>query len=392
MSQKEEVSKALGLAGRIGLLLSSTMTVMAGALVAPAIPAFSEEFSGPNSALLSRMVLTMPGLAVALSSGWIGILSDRFGKKNILLAGLFLYAFFGLSPIFLASVSLILVSRFFLGAAVAMIMTCSTALITGLFMGQARQRYLALQAFFMGLGAFVFLSLGGILSGISWRLTFSLYGSSLIVFLFVYFSVPKVARTWQSLGRQLEARLDWQFWMAVVLGFLGMLLFYLIPLEIPFFLRNELKLESFFVGIAMGVLTLASALTSYCFHLLVSRFGVFLLLIGLFLSMGIGHLSLMLTTSALQSLIGLMWIGVGAGILLPTTISWVTAHQAPSKQGVRIGFVTAGIFLGQFSSPFVWEPVREWMDYNGMFQVAALFSLFIAGALLFGLKIYGRRL
>jgi hypothetical protein len=58
---------------KITLLLASTLTVMAGATIAPSLPAMQDHFSEiANSQFLVKLILTIPALFIALGSPLAG--------------------------------------------------------------------------------------------------------------------------------------------------------------------------------------------------------------------------------------------------------------------------------------------------------------------------------
>ncbi|MEM7762019.1 MAG: MFS transporter, partial [Cyanobacteria bacterium P01_A01_bin.40] len=66
------------------LLLVSTLTVMSGATIAPSLPAMQEHFADvENSALLVRLVLTIPALFIAIGGLFAGQLVDKIGRKPL---------------------------------------------------------------------------------------------------------------------------------------------------------------------------------------------------------------------------------------------------------------------------------------------------------------------
>ena len=129
----------VSLFGQITLLLASTLTVMAGATIAPGLPAMKAAFAAEENAdFLVRLVLTLPALFIVLGAPLAGFLIDRFGRKRLLLFSAILYAAAGSSGFFLNSLMLILIGRALLGFAVAGIMTSVTTLIADYFTGVAR--------------------------------------------------------------------------------------------------------------------------------------------------------------------------------------------------------------------------------------------------------------
>lgn len=67
------------------LLVSNTMTIMAGATIAPSLPEMSRVFQAtPNSEVLCKLVLTVPSLIYCYRCPIIGVLLDRWGRKPVL--------------------------------------------------------------------------------------------------------------------------------------------------------------------------------------------------------------------------------------------------------------------------------------------------------------------
>ncbi len=148
--------------GRSTLLLASGLTVMAGAAVAPALVSISDHFIDEGGepgrvTLLSKLILTLPGLFIAILAPVSGYVLDRVGRRPILLVSLVLYALAGTSGLWLPNLPAILVGRAFLGIATAGVMTAATTLIGDYFQGQERARFMGLQSSFMAAGGIVFL-------------------------------------------------------------------------------------------------------------------------------------------------------------------------------------------------------------------------------------------
>lgn len=71
------------------LILAAVMPAMAIISLVPVMPLLSQEFSSvSNSEALVPIALTIPALCVAIFSPIAGLLSDRIGRKMLLLFGL----------------------------------------------------------------------------------------------------------------------------------------------------------------------------------------------------------------------------------------------------------------------------------------------------------------
>ena len=83
------------------ILLASMMTLMAGAIITPALPGITAAFRDvPNAKLLSQLIVTLPALFIALLSPLAGWVIDRFGRKKLLTVSCMLYAISGVSGYF----------------------------------------------------------------------------------------------------------------------------------------------------------------------------------------------------------------------------------------------------------------------------------------------------
>ena len=170
------------------LLITSSMAVLGGATLAPALPAIQAQFSEiPNVQLLVRFVLTIPALLIAITAPGAGYVVDKFGRKNILIASVILSGLAGLSSFFASSLPIILIGRGFLGIGVAGLMISTTTLITDYYSGTARATFLGFQAGFMGITGTILLIAVGFLADSSWNSPFLIYLLPFPILLFVLF-------------------------------------------------------------------------------------------------------------------------------------------------------------------------------------------------------------
>ena len=94
---------------KITLMAVSTLTVKAGATIAPSLPAMREHFAGvANADYWVRLVLTVPALFIALGAPFVGLIIDRLGRKPLLSLVVFVYGLAGSSGFLLNSLGLIL--------------------------------------------------------------------------------------------------------------------------------------------------------------------------------------------------------------------------------------------------------------------------------------------
>ncbi|MFT4161278.1 MFS transporter, partial [Shinella sp.] len=190
------------------LLFVSTLTIMSGATISASLPGIAARFAEvENVALLSRLVLTLPAVFIALFSPAAGFLVDRFGRKPLLLASLALFAVAGASGLVLDTLPGLLAGRAVLGIAVGGIMTATTALVGDFFQGPARDRYMGLQQAFVGIGGTIFLTGGGFLAEIHWRGPFLIYTAAILLLPAALAFLPEPQRVRRAGATAGEARL-----------------------------------------------------------------------------------------------------------------------------------------------------------------------------------------
>jgi MFS family permease len=371
------------------LLSGSSLTIMSGAIISPSLPAMLEHFSDiPNAEYLVRLVLTLPALFIALLSPVSGLIIDRFGRKFVLLAGLSLYGITGTSAVLLDSIYHILITRAFLGIAVAAIMTTITTLIADYYDGTTRAKLMGLQAASIGVGGMVYLTTGGFLAEISWNAPFIIYITSLLLIPLAFVSIYEpVARNNLSFDeiftRNTQSRQALKKVLPLLLGIymlmlLLQLIFYAVPTQLPFYLHALTGANAIKIGIAIASSTLFSAVASYMYgrlSILISY--IHIVIISLFLT-GTGFTIISYSTSYYQVLIGLFFSGFGVGLFMPNVTMWLSVVAPTAFRGRALGGLTASIFIGHFLSLIIIQPFITHFGFTRTFFFIGLIQICIA--------------
>src|SRR5512144_1869564 len=148
----------------ITLVFLQTLPTLAIAALVPVLPDLFRTFAAvPHGELLVPMVLTVPALCVALFSWLLGYLTDRHGRRRVLLPSLLAFAIFGLGPILVHGLPAILATRFIVGIAEAGILTVGNSLMGDYFGGEERRRWLGRQTIVGPIAAIVYVAVGGTL-------------------------------------------------------------------------------------------------------------------------------------------------------------------------------------------------------------------------------------
>jgi len=374
---------------KTALLLSSTMTVLAGSIIAPSLPGIYEVFrETPNVDVLSRLVLTLPALSIALFAPLSGWILDRFGRKKPFIISLILFVVAGTSGVYLDDLYGILIGRALLGVAVAGIMTTSTTLAGDYFEGEERSAFLGTMSAVMALGGGLFVLLGGVLADMNWRFPFYVYGIAICVIPIVAFALPEPNRTPQHAPTSAGSNTNISIGTIAgiyLLIFVGMLFFYLVPVQIPFFLETlPGDISKTLTGVAISLATLTAAFASIMYQHLKQRLSFSMIFLLAFLLIGIGMLIVYKADSYLRLNVAMLVLGLGAGLLVPNSNLWVISLADITQRGRLIGGLNMALFLGQFFSPIIFRPIQESFGLNAGFGLLGGVSLLICGLILLG--------
>ena len=364
------------------LLAASSLTVMAGATISPSLPQIQDHFIAvPNAEFLSKLILTIPGLIIALVAPLSGLIIDRYGRKKVLIFSLILYGISGFAGFYLSNLTLLLVSRAILGLSVAGTMTTTTTLVGDYFTGYNRRAFLGYQGSFMALGGVVFILMGGYLADFNWRYPFLIYTASFLILpgaIWILYE-PLVKRTEKVLDSDIFFSKRWVFYN-YVLSLITMLIFYMIPVYIPFLLNTYEGISNFKVGLSISASTFCGAVTSFQYKRIKQYLNFFQIYGIVFLFMGTGYSIIALSGSYAGVISGLVLNGLGFGLFMPNN-NLVLLNLAPEDfRGRILGGVSTFTFIGQFLSPVVFEPLRRYLGNipQGFLWVSmALLFLFI---------------
>lgn len=354
-----------GVSQIVPLLAGSCMPVLGSVLITPVLPQISARFSDvPASDVLVPMIVAIPALVIAVFAPIAGQAVDRLGRTSLLRWALIAYAVAGTVPVWADDLTGILVSRVFVGACEAVIMTACTTLIVDYFPGERRRnRYLALQTVVTTLAATAFILVGGVLGLGGWHSPFWVYVVSLgiAVLVPVLLWEPTDAdadRRTQGLaagGRfRQRTRVPWERIAGPLLvSVFGGFTFYVMVLEVGYLVvgAGVDADNTHVIGWVAALSSLATVGGGLSFPR-ISRVRRGIVLPLAFLLQASGMLVVWIVPDS-GVLIGAVVASYGSGVLLPCLITWVVAAAEFGDRGRITGLWTAAFFFGQFLTPIL---------------------------------------
>ncbi len=363
------------------LLLAAVMPPMAIISLVPVLPLLLEEFgSVEGSEFLVPIAMTVPALCVALFSPLAGWLSDRLGRKNLLVLALIVYAAIGIVPFFLSDLKQIIAARVGLGVAEAIIMTIATALIGDYFVGKERERWVGRQIATVSLSAIVLIALGGILGqALGSRGPFLLYLLALPVALVaavMLFEPARSADQSKQKSQSLPAARILPILMTTL--FVG-IVFYTMIVKLGEILGLTATVSPAQIGGIGAAANIGVAVGSFLFSRMKGASGPTLLLTGLSLA-AIGYLGTGLSASLVVTSIAVIVATLGFGIMLPTLLTWMLQLLPEDVRGRGTGLWTGVFFFGQFFAPLLAAGLES--QLGGLPNILLMFSALCASGVI----------
>ena len=369
--------KTITLGTKVTLLLLSMMTMMSNVAVVTILPHLSEIYKEVDHiAFLSRMMITLPSLAIAILAPFMGTLVYKYGKRKSAIVGLLFFSLMGTAGLYLDGIYAILVSRFLLGIAIAILMIVSTSLIGDYFKGEERHKFMGLQSAFVSIGGIFFIVGGGMLSDINWRYPFAIYGIGFIILLFAMKYI--IDYNYQS-NIEDEEEVNHRLYPIYIMAFILMAVFYILPTQFPYLMINifnatgektGLIIASAFVFNAIGALSFAP-LKKHFNYSTIYMIGMGIIAIGFIGISQVKELHYFFITSPI--------IGLGGGILMTNITAWLLHYAHSTKRVKATAYLTSSLFLGQFFSPILTYPVVHYFGIVDFFKVVGMALIVVLG-------------
>jgi len=359
-------------ATKVTLLLLSMLTVMSNVAIVTMIPHLNEHFENvENIELFSRLMITLPSLSIALISPFLGHLIYKIGKKRSTIIALVLFSVFGTAGLYLQGIYELLFSRFLFGISIAFLMIVSTSLIGDYFKNEARHKFMGTQSAFISIGGILFIVGGGVLSDLDWRYPFGIYILGLVVLVFVVKYLIEVDVHEQK--EQDDTYLDHNLWYIYLLAFVLMLVFYILPTQIPFLMVNVFGASGTLTGAIIATAFVFNAFGAISFSKFKKRLdfssiyliGMLIIGIGFILIGNVNNVYLFFITSPIM--------GFGGGLLMANMTSWMLHVAHHTKRIKASAYLSSAYFFGQFCSPLATMPLVEYVGVKDFFVVSGIF-------------------
>ena len=144
-------------------------------------------------------------------------------------------------------------------------------------------------------------------------------------------------------------------------------LFFIIPVQIPFYLKSIGVEKNALIGIAIASSTFFSAVAAFSYSKIKDKLGYRQIFCLGYLLMALGYLFIAYGNSYETVLLAMLLAGLGMGVMIPNANIWVMQLAPVEIRGKEIGRLTTFWFIGQFLSPIVLLPFLDLFSQSQLF-------------------------
>lgn len=331
------------------------MAVLGSSSVAPAFPGIQEEFgvsAGQVGLLIT--VFTLPGV---LLTSVAGVLSDKYGRRTILVPSLLLFGVAGAACAFARNFELLLGLRVLQGVGAAALGAINVTLIGDLFSGRDRLAALGYNSSVLSVGTASYPAIGGALATFGWFYPFALPVLAVPIALLVLFSLrnpePHNDQSLKEYAGSIWEHIKDRLVVGILIGNLVtfIVLFGAMITYLPTLMYDNFGATPLVIGVVVASASLTTALTSTQLSRLTSRFSEKPLIRASFVLYAAALILVPLVPSVWLLLVPTVIFGIAQSLNIPNSFSLLNEAAPPENRGAFMSINSTVLRLGQTLGP-----------------------------------------
>ena len=350
------------------------MAVLGSSSVSPAFPKVVAELGvSPGQVGLLITVFTLPGVFLTPVAG---VLSDKFGRKTVLIPSLLLFGVAGGACALARDFELLLGLRVLQGVGAAALGATNVTLIGDLFAGRERTAALGYNSSVLSTGTASYPAIGGALATFGWYYPFALPLLAIPIAFLVAFSLhnpePHSEQSLKEYARSIWSAVKDRTVAGLFAGSLVtfILLFGPLIVYLPILMDQAFGVSPLVIGIVVASTSLTTALASTQIGNLTSRFSEKTLVRASFV--------LYAAALALVAFVPYWWLlfvptvifGVAQSLNLPNVFSLLNEAAPGENRGAFLALNSTILRLGQTLGPVLMAVIAAPLGLAGAYLVA----------------------
>lgn len=365
-------------------LLCTALLLTGASAVAALLPNLQMEYPTVSKELIQTF-LSIPGLAQIFAVILGGMVANKFGKRNLLLAGAAIFTVGGILPMFLTNYYLILLTRMLVGVGIGIIQPISVSLIADCYKGKEQASMMGIQSAFVGAGGTLFSVIVGAVIVFNWKYAYLAYLIGAIVFFLIFFNIKDIDNLEENPDVSKESGDTDIKTPKIAYLFALFNLIFTIGSGCVFINLSLAVIESGAGNVQDGanlivVFSVTGLIIGFLFgkivQILKNYMGCFALILVAVPWLTIG-LTTNLTIIYIMAAIG----GIGFGCYMPYIVSAVNRTTTPQTSAKATSVVFTGSAVGPIVSPYIFGAIGR-LAGNTASQFAFIVSAIMLGVLL----------
>lgn len=360
------------------VLASTALAPLGVPLIGPTLPVFRDAFA-LTDAEASLLVSGYFVVGIVLSP-FIGVLTDRLGRKRMLVSGLLTFGILGGAIAFAPSFEVVMALRVLQGTGAAAIFITTVTIIGDTFEGPQRNAVLGVNIAVLSATAALFPVVGGALVARGWNVPFLAYFAAVPVAVIAALVLTEphrepsgrgVAYLREAVGAVATPSIFGLFTATFLTEFLA---FGVVFTAVPFILAPTLS--PLFIG-AVILVAEATAMVVAAGSGRLARFASNERLIALgFGAYGLGFLGTWFVPESIAVAGPLAIVGAGIGLLLPTIDAAVSNRIPTDYRAGAFSIRNSSTFSGRAVGPITFAGLAATgaIDYGALLVAAALIA------------------
>ena len=376
----------------------STVLVMAGqGVISPVLPLFAKNF-GVGAAMIG-LTLSFFALARLILNVPLGVLSDRYGRRLLLISGPLVTAVGMYGSGFAGDITQLLAWRFVAGAGSAMYMTGAQIYLTDISTPATRARFIGTNQGALLLGIAVGPAIGGIVAEFyGLRAPFILVGTmALVATAYAYWRLPETRHLAppppppvEVIAGQKRPRRAWvTFVMSkdfIAVAFITMAIFFTRTASrqtvIPLMAVEDLAFSEGSLGLLFSAVAVLNTILIAPSAVIADKWGRKAAIVPSGLLVAVSLLLVGISTTTVVFVIGNLALGVATAMAGPAPAAYAADISPPHLRGLGMGLYRSSGDFGFMVGPPLLGAIADGTSYQfalavnaALIAVAALFFL-----------------
>ena len=368
------------------VLLSTVLATFSVALISPGLPVFRGAFGLTDAeASLLLTALLVPGIFL---SPVMGLLTDRLGRRRVLVSSLFVWSLAGGAIALRPTFPVVLALRFVQGVTLAGIGITTVTLVGDVFEGPQRNAVLGANTAVLSAGAAAFPLVGGALATVAWNAPFAMYLLGVPVALFAHRVLEEPSGERETRNRVYLRRVvvalsaadaTVLYGSAFVIDFL---LFGVAFTALPFLLAGTYTLSPVAIGLVVATGEVASTVAATQNGRLARHLSDHRIITAGFLATGVGLVGAWFATTPFLIAVATVGYGAGWGLVLPSIDASVSDIVPPQFRAGALSLRNSASFLGRAAGPVLFTALAAGSGYRVLLLAAGVSAFAFGGLLL----------